>query len=84
VVFCLLQTCLRLSVNAQDHELSIDRPILPPCLTYVRLLNLELPFGAVDLLFEQHPLDVAVTVLRQHGEFNVRVIKSEFADSTRH
>jgi glycogen debranching enzyme len=84
VVFCLLQTCLHLSVNARDHELSIDRPILPPCLTYVRLLNLELPFGAVDLLFEQHPLDVAVTVLRQHGEFNVRVIKSEFADSTRH
>ena len=37
--------------------------------------NLELPFGQVDLLFEQHPLDVSVTVLRKHGDFEVRVIK---------
>jgi glycogen debranching enzyme len=81
VVFHLLQSCLRLSVNAGTRELSIDRPILPPSLTYVRLLNLQLPFGGVDLLFEQRPIDVAVTVLRQHGEFDVRVIKSEVDDS---
>jgi len=77
VVFHLVQSCLHLSVNAQERELSVDRPILPPFLTYVRLLNLELPFGSVDLLFEQHPLDVAVTVLQRRGEFDVRVIKSE-------
>jgi glycogen debranching enzyme len=82
VVFHLLQSCLRLSVNAQEHELSIDRPILPPGLTYVRLLNLELPFGAVDLQFEQRPLDVAVTVLRRQGQFDVRVIKSGAADKS--
>jgi glycogen debranching enzyme len=80
VVFQLLQSCLRLRVDPQERRLTIDRPILPPFLTYLRFLNLELPFGDVDLLFEQHPLDVAVTVLRQRGAFEVRVIKSEVND----
>jgi len=79
-VFHLLQSCLRLSVNAQARMLSIDRPILPPFLTYLRFLNLSLPFGDVDLLFEQRPMDVAVTVLRQRGTFEVQVIKSEFSE----
>jgi glycogen debranching enzyme len=74
VVFHLLQSCLRLSVDPEARRLSIDRPILPPFLTYLRLLNLELPFGHVDLLFEQHPRDVGVTVLRQRGAFEVRVV----------
>jgi glycogen debranching enzyme len=80
VVFQLLQSCMRLSVDSRDRRLTIDRPILPPFITYLRFLNLELPFGDVDLLFEQHPLDVAVTVLRQRGEFEVRVIKSEIGE----
>jgi len=75
VVFHLIQSCLRVSVDADERRLSIDRPILPPFLTYLRLLHLELPFGRVDLLFEQQPLDVSVTVLHKHGEFDVRVLK---------
>jgi len=77
VVFHLLQSWLRLSVHADERRLSITRPILPPFLTYIRLFNLKLPFGDVDLLFEQHPLDVAITVLRQAGDFEVRIVKSE-------
>jgi glycogen debranching enzyme len=73
VVFQLIQACLRLSIDG--HGLGINRAILPPFVTYLRLLNLELPFGRVDLLFEQHPLDVNVTVLRKHGDFAVRAIK---------
>ena len=38
-----------------------------------------------DLVGEQleRPLDVAVTVLRQQGDFDVRVIKSEVDEQTR-
>jgi len=36
---------------------------------------LEAQHQEVDLLFEQHLLDVSVTVLRKHGDFEVRVIK---------
>jgi len=75
VVFHLLQACLRLSVDIERHWVSIHRAILPPFLSYVKLLNIELPFGEVDLLFEKHPLDVSVTVLRKQGDFDVRVIK---------
>jgi glycogen debranching enzyme len=79
VVFQLVQSCLRLSIDPQERRLSINRPLLPPSLTYLRFLNLELPFGDVDLLFEQHVHDVAVTVLRQRGAFEVRVIKSDIS-----
>jgi glycogen debranching enzyme len=82
VVFHLIQSCLQLSVDADDRRLTIERPILPPFLTHLRFLNLELPFGEIDLLFEQHPLDVDVTVLRQEGTFEVRVIKSEVVEDT--
>jgi glycogen debranching enzyme len=75
VVFQLIQSCLRLSVDAPARRLSVDRALLPPFLTYLRVLNLELPFGHVDLLFEQHPLDVSMTVLRKQGDFEVRVVK---------
>lgn len=75
VVFHLIQACLRLSADADERRLSIERATLPPFLTYLRLMNLALPFGSIDLLFEQHLLDVSVTVLRKYGDFEVRVIK---------
>ncbi|HEV3141694.1 MAG TPA: amylo-alpha-1,6-glucosidase [Vicinamibacterales bacterium] len=75
VVFQLVQSCVRLSVDENARRLSVDRPMLPPFLTYLRMLDLDLPFGRVDLLFEQHPLDVAVTVLRKIGDFDVRISK---------
>jgi glycogen debranching enzyme len=75
VVFQMIQTCVRLSLDAESHRLSIERAILPPSLTFLKLLDLELPFGRIDLLFEQHPLDVSVTVLRKSGDFEVRVVK---------
>jgi glycogen debranching enzyme len=75
VVFGLIQSVLRLSVDAGARRLSINRATLPAFLTSLRLLNLELPFGKVDLLFERHPLDVGISVLRKDGDFEVRVVK---------
>jgi glycogen debranching enzyme len=75
VVFQLIQACTKLSVDADRRLVSIDRARLPPFLTYLRLNDVALPFGRIDLLFEQQPLDVSVTVLRKQGEFAVRVIK---------
>ena len=59
VVFHLIQSCLRLSIDVARAACASTAPSLPPFLTYLRLLNLELPFGQADLLFEQQPLDVA-------------------------
>jgi glycogen debranching enzyme len=75
VVFGLLQASLRLSIDVRTRRLCIDRATLPPYLTSLRLLNLNLPFGHVDLLFDRHPFDVGVTVLRKDGDFEVHVVK---------
>jgi glycogen debranching enzyme len=75
VVFHLIQSCTRLAVDVPNRQLSVERAILPPFLTYLKLTGLELPFGQVDLLFEQHRLEVAVTVLRKAGDFEVRIVK---------
>jgi len=72
-VFHLIEACLRISIDVDHRRICVDRPVLPPFLSYVRLLDLALPFGRVDLLFEQRPLAVGVTVLRRDGDFDVRV-----------
>jgi glycogen debranching enzyme len=73
VVFQMIQANLRLALDAQRRHLTIRGAMLPPFLTYLRLLNLELPFGRVDLLFEQRGLEVGVTVLKKTGDFDVWV-----------
>ncbi len=75
VVFHLIQSCMRLSIDLAERRLSLNRVSLPPFLNYLRLLNLEVPFGRIDLLLERQPLDVSVTVLQQKGDFEVQVIK---------
>jgi len=75
VVFGLLQATLRLAVDGGARRLSVDRATLPPFLSWLRVMDLELPFGRVDLLFERHPLDVSVAVLRRDGDFEVRIVK---------
>jgi glycogen debranching enzyme len=75
VVFGLLQATLRLAVDAGARRLSVDRATLPPFLASLRVMDLELPFGRVDLLFERRPLDVSVAVLRRDGDFEVRIVK---------
>jgi glycogen debranching enzyme len=74
-VFGLIQACLRLSVDAKARRLCVDRAVLPPFLSQLRVTNLELPFGEVDLLFTRQPFDVSVSVLRKGGEFECRVTK---------
>jgi hypothetical protein len=74
-VFQLIQACARLSVDVGGARLVLHRPILPPSLNYLKFTNLELPFGVVDLLVEQGPEDVMVTVLRQSGEFQVEATR---------
>ena len=71
VVFHLIQACLRLSIDATNRKLSVDHPILPPFLTYLRLHNLQLPFGQADLLFDRQPSGVCMAVLRKQGDFDV-------------
>jgi hypothetical protein len=74
-VFQLIQAYARLSVDVEGSRLVVHRPTLPPFLNYLKFTNLELPFGVVDLLVERNRDEVAVTVLRQSGEFQIEATK---------
>jgi glycogen debranching enzyme len=75
VVFQLIQSCLRLSIDVAARRLRVGPVVLPPFLAYLRLLNLELPFGSIDLLFERHGVEVSTTVLNQKGRFELENLR---------
>jgi glycogen debranching enzyme len=74
-VFQLIQACVHLSVDADARRLSVNRPTLPPFLTYLKFVGLELPFGTIDLMVERHPSRVHATVLRQSGDFQLQIVE---------
>jgi len=73
VVFELIQACLRLSVDTERRRLCVDAAVLPSFLTWLRVLNLSVPWGELDLLVERRGADVVASALRRQGEFDVRV-----------
>jgi glycogen debranching enzyme len=69
----LLQASLGLGFHPATHSLSLNQPRLPAFLDEVRLKNLRLGSGCVDLLLRRHGNDVAVNVLRREGDIVVDV-----------
>jgi glycogen debranching enzyme len=74
-VFMLLQACLGLSVEARTSVVRFSNPLLPEWLPTVRIYNLEVGRGSLDLLLERHPHDVGVTVLRREGKVGIDITK---------
>ncbi len=74
-VFMLLQACLGLTIDAHSSEVRFDNPALPEWVPELRIENLQIGDGSVDLLIERHPHDVGVTVLRRDGRIKVEVTK---------
>ena len=74
-VFMLLQACLGLSVNGLERHVFMNGPYLPDSINELRIHNLEVNGGLVDLLLVRHEHDVGVTVLRREGGVRVTVAK---------
>jgi glycogen debranching enzyme len=74
-VFMLLDACLGLSIDASAGEVRLDNPVLPEWLPELRISRLQVGTATADLLFERHPHDVGVTVLRRQGPLRVTVVK---------
>ena len=75
-VFMLLAAALGLSVDGRTNEITLSRPVLPasvPIAAHDRACRVG--GGSVDLLLENHPHDVGVTVLRRDGDVRVTVVK---------
>ena len=74
-VFMLLGSALGITIDGARGEVSLCHPVLPPAIGDLRITGLEVGSGRVDLLFENHPHDVGLTVLRREGEVRVVVVK---------
>ena len=70
-VLAMLGALLGVSFDRGAARISFLRPTLPPWLDTLRLSNLQLGGGAVDLLLERREEDVALHVLRREGAIEI-------------
>ena len=74
-LFLMLQACLGIEIDGGRKEVVFRHPVMPEALPGLRIINLGVGDGSVDLLLENHPHDVGVTVLRRRGQVSVIVVK---------
>jgi glycogen debranching enzyme len=74
-VFMLLSACLGMSIDAPNGRVEFFHPVLPPFLQELRISNLRVGAGAVDLTVHRYPDDVGINVVRRRGVVEVVNIK---------
>jgi glycogen debranching enzyme len=74
-VFLLFQSILGLEINGPEGQIRLTRPTLPNSMGELRIHNLQVAGGSVDLLVVRHEHDVAVNVLRREGDIEILVVK---------
>jgi glycogen debranching enzyme len=72
-VFGLLAAVLGISFAPQERQIRFDHPSLPAWLTELRLSNLRLGDGSIDLLLWRDRDEVAIDVVRRDGSIEVQV-----------
>ena len=75
-VFLLLSAAWGCRSTAARARSRFFAAVLPPSVPALRITGLPVGSGRVDLLLENHPHDVGITVLRRDGDARVVVIKS--------
>ena len=63
----MLQACLGLSFDPAQRTVRLDRPLLPPTLAEVTVLNLELNGARISVRFRRMGDEVAMNVLSRTG-----------------
>jgi glycogen debranching enzyme len=74
-VFCLLQACMAMRIDALSNRVVFDRPVLPAFLQQVRLYGLRVGDTTLDLRLDRVGEDVAFHVSRKDGDAEVVVLK---------
>jgi len=74
-VYMLLGSILGLSIDGVHGEITLARPRLPESVSRLRITGLGTATGRVDLLVENHPHDVGLTVLKREGDIKIVVVK---------
>jgi len=71
-VFMLLQACLGLEICARESRVYLRHSALPEKLQHIRIRNLKVGNGSVDISCERYADTVSVNILRRSG--NVEII----------
>ena len=74
-VFLLLQSCLGISIRAKESRVYACHPALPESIDFLRIRNLKVGAGSVDLMFERHAHAVSLDIQRRSGEIEVVTVK---------
>ena len=73
-VFLLFQACLGLEISGVERTLYFTRPLLPLSLGELRIHNLEVAGGTVDLLLVRQEHNVGISVLRRDENVQILVV----------
>lgn len=70
-VFMALQGCLGLTFSETKPQIRFDHPVLPEYLQWIRIENLRIGGGELDLVLRRHPRDVGLNVERKEGDLEI-------------
>jgi glycogen debranching enzyme len=74
-VFMVLQACLGLEINAKEGRIYLHHSALPENLEEVRIHNLRVGSGTVDLSFERYSETVGVNIERRRGAVEIVALR---------
>jgi len=72
--FLLLASVLGMECSPTPPQVRFRHPVLPDYLDFVRITNLAVAGGVLDLELRRHRHDVGVNLLRKEGEVEVAVL----------
>ena len=73
-VFSLLQACLGLTFSSEKPQVQFHHPQLPEYIDFVRISNMQVGNGLLDLSLRRHTHDVGINVIRKQGNVEIAVI----------
>lgn len=75
-IYLLLQSCLGLTINALEKQVTFRRPLLPVFLDEVIIEKLHVNEDTyLDLKIERYADDVGISIIRRQGQVDLIVIK---------
>lgn len=63
-----------LSFSPTRPQIRFDNPKLPAFLSWVKIENLQIGNGSVDLVLRRHPRDVGLSIKRKEGDIEIVVM----------
>ncbi|MEW5917507.1 MAG: amylo-alpha-1,6-glucosidase [Gemmatimonadota bacterium] len=73
-VFQLLCACIGLTFSPAKPQLRFEHPVLPSYLSWVKIRNLQVGDGLVDLVLTRHAYDVSVNITQKEGDVDVGIL----------